>query len=74
LICFRIKQTKRVIGLVRFLKSFGIETWQSWIIALFDKSWWRKSAAPQIHQAMSVTWFNEQNLFNLSLKYKQFNN
>jgi group II intron reverse transcriptase/maturase len=72
--CFRIKQTKRVIGFVRFLKSLGIETWQSWIIALSGKSWWRKSAAPQIHQAMSITWFYEQNLFNLSSKYKKFNN
>jgi group II intron reverse transcriptase/maturase len=72
--CFRIKQTKRVIGLFRFLKSLGIKTWQSWIIALSGKGWWRKSAVPQIHQAMSVTWFYEQNLFNLSSNYKKFNN
>lgn len=71
--CFRIKQTKRVIGLVRFLKKFGIETWQSWIIALSGKGWWRKSSAPQIHQAMSLSWFEEQNLFNLSLNYQKFN-
>lgn len=72
--CFRIKQTKRVIGLVRFLKKQGIETWQAWIAALSGKGWWRKSAIPQIHQAMNNSWFVEQNLFNLSLNYAKFNN
>lgn len=69
--CFRIKQTKRVIGLVRFLRKQGIETYQSWIIALSGVSWWRKSAAPQIHQAMNNFWFREQNLFNLSFNYEK---
>ena len=71
--CFRIKQTKRTIGLVRFLKKQGIETYQSWIIALSGKGWWRKSAAPQIHQAMNNSWFIEQKLFNLSLNYAKLN-
>ena len=71
--CFRIKQTKRVIGLVRFLKKQGVVTYQSWIIALSGRGWWRKSAAPQIHQAMGNFWFREQNLFNLSLNYEKLN-
>jgi len=71
--CFRIKQTKRVIGLVRFLKKQGVVTYQSWIIALSGVGWWRKSAAPQIHQAMGNFWFREQNLFNLSLNYEMLN-
>jgi len=69
--CFRIKQTKRTIGLVRFLKNRGVPNYQSWIIALSGIGWWRKSAAPQIHQAMDNLWFSEQELFNLSLKYKK---
>jgi group II intron reverse transcriptase/maturase len=69
--CFRIKQTKRVITLVRFLKKHGVKEYQSWIIALSGKGWWRKSAAPQIHQAMGNLWFREQNLFSLSLNYKK---
>jgi len=72
--CFRIKQTKRVIGLVRFLKRHGIKTYQAWIAALSGKSWWRKSAMPQIHQAMNLKWFVEQNLFNLSFNYNKLNN
>lgn len=71
--CFKIKQTKRAIGLVRFLKKQGVETYQSWIIALSGVGWWRKSITPQIHQAMGTTWFREQNLFNLSLNYKKLN-
>jgi len=70
---FRIKQTKRVIGLVRFLKKQGVVTYQSWIIALSGVGWWRKSSAPQIHQAMGNSWFDEQNLFNLSLYYEKLN-
>lgn len=71
--CFRIKQTKRTIGLVRFLKKQGVVTYQSWIIALSGVGWWRKSGTPQIHQAMSNFWFREQNLFNLSLNYEKLN-
>ena len=67
--CFRIKQTKRTIGLVRFLKKQGVVTYQSWIIALSGKGWWRRSAAPQMHQAMNNFWFREQNLFILSLNF-----
>jgi len=69
--CFRIKQTKRTIGFVRFLKKSGVSSYQSWIIALSGVGWWRKSAAPQIHQAMDNFWFREQNLFNLSLNYEK---
>ncbi|HCX98776.1 MAG TPA: hypothetical protein DG754_01435 [Bacteroidales bacterium] len=56
---FRIKQTKRTIGLVRFLKKQGVVNYQSWIIALSGVGWWRKSAALLIHQAMSDLWFRE---------------
>ena len=73
--CFRIKQCKRVITLQRFLKSRGVETWQSWIIALSDKGLWRKSGCPQVHQAMGNRWFYEEaGLYNLSLNYERLNN
>ena len=72
--CFRIKQAKRPIGLYRLLKERGIETWQSWIIALSGKGWWRKSSSPQVHQAFNLQWFREQNLFELSLHLEKFNN
>jgi hypothetical protein len=71
--CFRIKQTRRTIGLVRFLKKRNVPGYQSWIIALSGVGWWRKSAAPQIHQAMDNSWFMELNLFNLSINYEKLN-
>jgi len=71
--CFRIKQTKRAIGLQRFLKKQGVENWQAWIIALSGKGWWRKSNCPQICQAMKNSWFDEQKLFNLSFNYMKLN-
>lgn len=72
--CYRIKQTKKTIGLQRFLYKNGVEKWQSWIIALSGKGWWRKSSSPQVHQAMNLKWFEQQGLFNLSLNYKLLNN
>lgn len=70
--CFRIKQTKRTIGLQRFLKKQGVPTWQSWIISLSGKGWWRKSGTPQIHQAMGNFWFREQGLYSLSINLEKF--
>lgn len=71
--CYRIKQTKRVIGLQRFLQKQGVGKRQSWILALSGKGWWRKSACPQMHQAMNLSWFIEQKIFNLSKNYEMLN-
>lgn len=72
--CYRIKQCKRTITLQQFLKSRGVENWQSWIIALSGKGHWRKSASPQVQQAMNNAWFEETGLYNLSLNYEKLHN
>ena len=72
--CYRIKQCKKVITLQRFLKRSGVATWQSWILALSGKGYWRKSGCPQAHQAMGLKWFEAQGLYNLSLNHKLLNN
>ena len=72
--CFRIKQCKRVITLQRFLESRGVDSWQSWILSLSGKGYWRKSSSPQVHQAMGNKWFDEKGLYNLSLNYVRLNN
>jgi len=72
--CYRLKQCKRTITLNRFLKSLGVPNWQSWILALSGKGWWRKSGCPQVHQAMNLKWFNDLGLFNLSTKYISLQN
>lgn len=72
--CYRLKQCKRVITLKRFLKSLGVPNWQSWILALSGRGWWRKSGCPQVHQAMNLKWFNDLGVFNLSIKYSLLQN
>lgn len=72
--CYRIKQCKRTITLQRFLVSLGVEIWQSWILALSGIGLWRKSNCPQSVQAMSMRWFDEQGLYNLTLNYNRLNN
>jgi RNA-directed DNA polymerase len=72
--CFWIKQCKRTITLQRFLKSRGVETWQSWILALSGKGLWRKSGCPQMNQALNNKWFDKTGLYNLSLNYEKLNN
>ncbi len=72
--CYRLKQCKRVITLKRFLKSLGVPNWQSWILALSGKGWWRKSGCPQVHQAMNLKWFEDLGLYNMSIKYSLLQN
>ena len=72
--CYRLKQCKRAITLQQFLKSRGVDTWQSWILALSGKGYWRKSGCPQMHQALSNKWFDEVGLYNLTLNYEKLNN
>ena len=72
--CYRIKQSKKTISLKRLLHSLGVPSWQSWILALSGKGLWRKSGAPQAHQAFNLKWFEEQNLYDLSKNYHLLNN
>jgi RNA-directed DNA polymerase len=72
--CYRIKQCKKVITLQRFLESLGVKKWQSWILALSGKGFWRKSNCPQANQAMGNGWFVTQGLYNLTLNYERLNN
>jgi hypothetical protein len=72
--CFRLKQCKRAITLKRFLRSLGVPNWQSWILALSGKGWWRKSGCPQVHQAMNLKWFEDLGLFNMSKNYALLQN
>lgn len=72
--CYRIKQCKKTITLQRFLVSMGVEVWQSWILALSGKGFWRKSNCPQVCQAMDKKWFVEHGLYNLALNYRRLTN
>ncbi len=70
--CYRLKQCKKTIAMQRFLKSQGVLTWQSWILALSGVGWWRKSGCPQAHQAMNLEWFIRLGIYNMSANYEKF--
>jgi len=67
--CFRLKQCKRVIGIVRFLRSRGLVEWQCWILALSGKGWYRLSNTPQASASMNLAWFTEIGLYSLRANY-----
>lgn len=69
--CFRIKQCKRAIGVVRFLTKLGVEKTLSWRIALSGKGWWRISNSPALNIGMNNRWFLEQGFYSLTENYKQ---
>jgi group II intron reverse transcriptase/maturase len=61
--CFRLKQCKRVIGIVRFLRSLKVEEKLSWKTALSGKGWWPLSNSPAIAIGMNNNWFTQLGLF-----------
>jgi RNA-directed DNA polymerase len=69
--CFRLKQCKRAIGIVRFLRKLGVEKTLSWRTALSGKGWWRLSNSPAIAIGMNNLWFSEQGFYSLSANYKE---
>ncbi len=63
--CYKIKQLKRTITLVRFLRSRLIKEYQCWMTACSGKGLWRMSSYSVIHQAMDNSWFKEHGLYSL---------
>ena len=55
--CFKLKQCKRAIGIVRFMRKEGVEQTLAWRTALSGKGWWRLSLSPASTCAMSSIWF-----------------
>jgi len=69
--CYRLKQCKRSISIVRFLMKLGVPAQRAWTTAASRKGWWRKSATPAANEGMNLSWFNEQGLINLSAYYQK---
>lgn len=67
--CYRLKQCKRAIGMVRFLHKLGIPKTRAWTTATSRKGWWRKSLTPASHEAMNKEWFDAEGVYNLSYHY-----
>jgi group II intron reverse transcriptase/maturase len=68
--CFRLKQCKRAIGIVRFLMKLGVEKTLSWRTALSGKGWWRLSNSPALNMGMNNQWFIGQGYYSLTENYK----
>lgn len=68
--CFRLKQCKRKIGIVRWLRKLGVEETLCWRTALSGKGWWRLSNSPAINIGMNKEWFTLQGFYSLSENYK----
>ena len=69
--CFRLKQCKRAIGVVRFLTKLKVEKTLSWRLALSGKGLWRLSNSPAMSIGMNNKWFLEQGFYSLTLNYQK---
>ena len=67
--CFRLKHCKRAIGISRFLRKQGVPTRRSWTTAISRRGWWRKSGTPAATEGMSIKWFMQMGLYDLSSAY-----
>lgn len=68
--CFRLKQCKPTIGIVRWMRKLGVEETLSWRTALSGKSWWRLSNSPATNIGMNNRWFSAQGYYSLSENYQ----
>lgn len=68
--CFRLKQCKRVIGIVRFLRKLKVKEKLCWLTALSGKSWWRLSNTPGTNIGMNNKWFEELGYYDLEHNYE----
>jgi group II intron reverse transcriptase/maturase len=67
--CFRLKQCKRAIGIVRFLRKEGVEESLAWRLALSGKGWWRLSNSPASSIGMNKLWFARMGYQSLTDHY-----
>lgn len=67
--CFRLKQCKRTMGIVRFLRSIKVEEKLCWKTALSGKGWWRLSNSPALNIGMNNEWFKEKGYYSLLENY-----
>jgi len=68
--CYKLKQCKRVIGIVRWLRKQGVEETLCWRTALSGKSWWRISNSPGSNIGMNNQWFSKLGYYSLYDNYK----
>ena len=68
--CHRLKQCKRTIGIVRWLRKLHVEERLCWRTALSGKGWWRLANSPALSMGMSNEWFYLHGYFSLHNNYQ----
>lgn len=63
--CYRIKQRKRKYSIKTFFEGLGLETKLAWAIACSRGNWWKKSLSHPVHQALTLKWFKQFQLFSI---------
>ena len=66
--CYRLKQCKRKVGIVRYLMGLGMKPNEAWKVAKSRKGWFRKADAPQVKVYMNNAWFGKLGLVPLVIK------
>ncbi len=69
--CFRLKQCKRAIGIVRFVRKEGVEETLAWRLGLSGKGWWRLANSPASTIAMNNLWFARMGYQSLTDYYNR---
>ena len=68
--CFKLKQCKRAVGIIRFLRSRGVPDYRIWPLIGAGKGWFRLASAHAAHEAMNLSWFYSLGLFCLTDFYR----
>lgn len=64
--CYRLKQRKKSKSITKFLVTLGVSAHSAKDIVGSGKGWWRLSKTPQVHRAMSNSWFEKLGLINMT--------
>ena len=67
--CVRLKQCKQPQGLRRFLKQFGVPPRQARELASSGRGWWCRANSLQAKRAMTIAWFDQLGLINLTARH-----
>jgi len=67
--CFRLKQCKRPMSVVRWLRQLGVAEHECWLTALSGKGWWRLSNSPGPASGMKKEWFTQLGYYSLLENY-----
>lgn len=67
--CYRLKQCKRALGMMRFLHKLGVPKIRAWTTATSRMGWWRKSSTHASHEGMNKEWFESEGVYSLSKHY-----